>query len=203
MILLADMLKKADLEAEAGALCLPFRKRFGLPAVEQLGLVVPDVAKAAARLEKLGIAPFFMAQGPVARWQERGEDRRFCGKLGLTYHRGLELELLEPGQGSDFYTKSLSADGEVAVQHLGFLVDNVDAWEKKLTLSGSPAIVRGRIAAGPLRVEFAYMDTQKDLGLIVEFIAFYFLGKRVKPLPALVRALGRLQKKSGRRCFRI
>ncbi len=203
MVFLDDLLKTADLKAQVNRLCREFRESFSLPPAEQLGLVVPDVEAAAGDLEKRGVAPFFIAEGPVARWRESGRESRFSGKLGLTWHRGLELELLEPGHGSDFYRQSLDPGGAVVLQHLGFLVDDVDQQVERMDARGVSVLIRGSIVTGPLRAEFAYLDTQNETGLVMELITFFFLGVRVRPVPSVIRALGRLEKWSGRRSIRV
>ena len=51
-----------------------YREKFSLPEINQLGLVVADVEKAALHLEEQGIAPFFIATGSPAFWLEREEN---------------------------------------------------------------------------------------------------------------------------------
>jgi hypothetical protein len=68
----------------------------------------------------------------------------------------VELELLELGTGSDFYRRSLDSDGRIVVQHLGFLVDEVDDWAEKLRTGGYDVWVRGAIELGPAREVYQY-----------------------------------------------
>ena len=200
MALLLDLLENADFSAAAAGLAREFRDRHALPALHQLGLVVPDVEAAAEELEKRGIGPFFIAAGRPGLWQERGRDKMFAGKLGLAYHQGFELELLEPGLGSDFYRHSLDPQGRILIQHLGFLCPDVDAAVGRL---GSPVWVRGRIRTGPMLSDFAYLDTGAEAGLVIEFISWRFLGLALAPPRGLIRALGRLEKWSGKRCLNL
>jgi hypothetical protein len=176
-----------------------FRQKFGLPQIHQLGLVVPDLVKAADELERKGIGPFFLAQGSPVRWTERGMGKSFTGALGLAFFQGYELELLEPGQGSDFYRRSLDPEGRIVVQHLGLLVEDVDDWAKKLESKGYPVWVRGKIKTGPISTEFAYMDTESEAGLVIEFISWKIFGVRFSPRPGLIHTLGRIEKWSGKR----
>ena len=61
--------------------------------------MVPDVEAAAAALEAQGFGPFMIAAGTLPRWTERDAEGMFHGKMGVAYHDGMELELLEPGEG--------------------------------------------------------------------------------------------------------
>lgn len=125
------------------------------------------------------------------------------GKLGLSHHHSVELELLEPGEGSDFYRRSLDPEGRIVVQHLGFLVDDVDTWAEKLTAAGSAVWVRGAITLGPANTQFAYMDTEETAGIVVEFISQRCFGLRWWPLGALFKAAARIEKWTGKRSISV
>lgn len=125
------------------------------------------------------------------------------GKLGLSHHHSVELELLEPGEGSDFYRRSLDPEGRIVVQHLGFLVDDVDTWAEKLTAAGSAVWVRGAITLGPANTQFAYMDTEETAGIVVEFISQRCFGLRWWPLGVLFKAAARIEKWTGKRSISV
>ena len=159
-----------------------------------------DVEKAAERLEAQDIGPFFIASGAPVFWKEKGEERNVAGKMGLAYHHGIELELLQPLQGSDFYTRSLDDQGKMVVQHLGFLVKDVDASADRLEKAGTLVWVRGRLKAWPTITDFTYMDPIEKNGLIMEFISWKILGLwSVNPPAGLFHLIGRLEKLSGKR----
>lgn len=201
MELLEDLLRGEDFSKAVNNLASEFRQTHGLPEIHQLGLVVPDVEKAADMLESKGIGPFFIASGAPVSWLERGEERSISGKLAMAYYHGFELELLEPTEGSDFYRQSLDPAGGIVVQHLGFLVKDVDDWAKKLSKAGSPVWVRGRLQTGPMKTDFAYMDTMDACGIVIEFISWRVFGWYMKPPAGLFRAVGRLEKWTGKRCI--
>jgi len=193
-MIFTELLERGNFRAGVEALAMEFRKKHGLPPIRQLGLVTPSVEDAAAELEARGIGPFFIAAGAPVRWTERGDERRFAGKLGMAIHEGFELELLEPGEGSDFYRRSLDPEGRIVVQHLGLLTDDVDGEAGDLARKGWPVYVRGTIKSGPLRTEFCYMDTEKEAGLVIEFIDWTFFGLRFTPPAFIYHGLGRLEK---------
>lgn len=193
-VMLDDLFAAADFAKAADKIAGDFRQKFGFPPIHQLGLAVPDVEKAAEVLERRGIGPFFIASGSPILWRERGSDGAFKGKLGIAYHGGLELELLEPGEGSDFYRRGLDADGRVVVQHLGFMVNDVDAWAKKLINAGYPVYVRGKLRSFPMSADFAYMDTEPGAGIVLELITWRLFGIRMNMPPAIFHGIGRLEK---------
>lgn len=203
MLYLDDLLAAPDFAAAAQALAADFRRDYGLGPVHQLGVVVPEVEAAAAQLEARGLGPFFIGAGKPAFWRERGEPRPFAGKLGLAYRDGLEIELLEPGHGSDFYRRSLDPSGHPVVQHLGLLTTNVDGNVARMAERGIQVYVRGQIAAGPLKTDFAYLDSEAQAGLVVEFIDWRFFGRSFSPPAGLIHFLGRLEKWSGIRSVAV
>ena len=132
-------------------------------------------------------------------WRERGENRNVHGKMGLAYHQGIELELLQPTEGSDFYRQSLDSGGRPVVQHVGFFVEDVDTWTGRLSAAEVAVYVRGQLKMGPVLVEFAYMDTLKEVGLIVEFICWRIRGRTFMPPPGVSGRVAWMEKHSGKR----
>jgi len=203
MLYFDDLLQADDFPRAVNELAADFIKKHGLTKVHQVGLVVPDVEKAAEDLENKGFGPFFIATGSPVFWREKGEERSISGKLGFAYHKGIELELLEPVTGSDFYTQSLDPAGRIVVQHLGFLVKGVDAWADKATKAGLPIWVRGRLKAWPSTTDFAYMEPLEKNGLIMEFINWRIFGFSFSPPPGLLKTIGRIEKWTGKRSIKL
>jgi hypothetical protein len=118
--------------------------------------------------------------------------------VGLAYYHGVELELLEPGQGTDFYRNSLDKDGRIVVQHVGFEVDDVDKWAGQFEARGFSRLVRGKVKMGPLGVDFSYLDTAGEAGFITEFLSQWRFGTFNFSLPrSLVQLAGSFQKLTG------
>ncbi len=204
IMLLEDIFRKSDFNAAVQSIALDSRMKLGMDMpVHQLGIVVPDVAAAAAELEGKCIKPFILLGGPAKRWTERGSEGAIRSRLAFGYHQGIELELLEPGAGSDFYRRSLDKKGRPVIQHLGFLVSDVDSWAEKIVSAGYNIYVRGRLGLGPLRIDFAYMDTEKDAGIILEFICHRLFGIWIKPPVRLQQLIGRIEIKTGKRCIEV
>jgi hypothetical protein len=203
MVLLDDLLKADDFSDAVKGLASDFRADYKLPEIHQLGIVVPDVEMAAVQLEEKSIGPFFIASGSPVVWKERGEDGSFAGKMGIAYHHGFELELLEAGKGSDFYRQCLDPEGSMVVHHLGFLVPDVDTSAETLIASGYPLWIRGKLKSGPSTADFAYMDTVNDAGLVIEFICWKLMGVRFNTPPSIFHAIGRIEKWTGKRCISL
>jgi hypothetical protein len=201
MVFFENLWNAQDLNEAVNDLAREFREAHELPPIYQLGLVVPDVEEAAGGLEAQGVGPFFIAHGAPVFWRERGAERDIRGKLGLAHHQNLELELLEPVQGSDFYRPH--PQGKTLVHHLGLLVQDVDQWSDRLSAQGGALWVRGRLNMGPVNINFAYMDTVEEAGLVIEFISWHVLGRAFRPPVGLLKAGGRLEKWTGKRSIPV
>jgi|SRR6056297_108256 len=204
MIRFDDLFHASNFDQAVKNLAADFREAHGLPKIHQLGLVVKDVEAAAGQLEAQGVGPFFIAAGAPVLWVERGAQKEVKGKMGLAYYQGYELELLEPLAGSDFYTQYLDLEGGIVIQHLGFLVDNVDKWADQLAdQSETDLYVRGRLKAFPSKTDFAYMEPLKKSGLIMEFICWRVLGLNLGPPKFIFKTVGRLEKMTGKRSISL
>lgn len=201
MVYLDDLLRADNFTLAVSRIAQDFRERFELPLLHQLGVVVSDIETASAQLEVQGMGPFFIISGSPVFWNERGRIRDVAVKIGIAYHKGVEVELIEPVRNAEFYRDRVDPSGRMAVHHLGFLVDDVDRHAAMFSRDGMRTWVRGTIHAFPSTAEFAYMDTEDRAGIIIEFITMRLLGLRL-PLPhAAFHALGYLEKATGVRCM--
>lgn len=203
MIYFDDLLKDDNIDYTVSQIAKDFRQKHNFPQVRQLGVIVADVEKAAAKLEAKGIGPFFIASDTLKFWDERGEKRTFSGKLGMAIYKGYEIELLEPGIGSTFYKTCVDEKGRMVVQHLGFMVKDVDAFKQELEKSGCKTWVRGQIRSFPIVTDFAYMDSVQQAGIILEFIDMRLFGFHITVPGAIYHSLGRLEKLTGIRCLKF
>lgn len=199
MIYFDDLLKSGNVREEVSLIAKDFREKYRFPEIRQLGVVVADVETAAAKLEAMGLGPFFIASDTLDSWNERGKEKTFSGKMGMACWQGFEVELLEPGVGSDFYKSCVDDKGRMALQHLGFSVKNIDPYVKRLEEAGFPTWVCGRIKALGLVTDFAYMDTVAQAGIILEFIDMRILGFTLNPYAGVYHNIGRLEKLIGKR----
>ena len=201
MVYLDELLRADNFTLAVSRIAQGFRDRYELPLLHQLGVVVSDIEAAASQLEAKGMGPFFIASGSPVFWNERRKLGNLKIKLGIAYHKGVEVELIEPVEGAGFYGSWLDPNGRMVVHHLGFIVNDVDAYAAVLEKDGFPTWVRGYIRAFPTTAEFAYMDTVDGAGIIIEFITMRLFGLRL-PIPhAVFHALGNVEKTIGIRCL--
>jgi hypothetical protein len=203
VIYLGDLLARRSFSEAANELSRRIRDAHNFPPLYQVGAVVPSVESAAQALEERGIGPFFIIAGRAARWREKGERRDCTLKLGLAFHQGIQVELLEPVKGSDIHQDSLDPRGKPVVQHLAFMVKDVDAWAEKLEAAGTGLWVRATLKGAGLTADLTYMEKNEDDGLSMEFIRIKLFGIPLRLSASTTHTLGRIQKWTGRRCFEV
>jgi len=128
--------------------------------VDQIGVVVKDVERTARFYEKLLkqelLPPIEFETGNV--------------KLKIVFFQlgEVQLELIQVLEGENVHTKFLREKGE-GLHHIGFFVKNLEEELAALKNEGIEVLWRGE-ALGVTK--FAYLDTEKTLGIILELIQF-------------------------------
>ncbi len=143
-------------------------ERSAFSSVHQIGVIVRDMDEAVAFYEGLGIGPFESPKGPAPIF-----DRQVYGKpapdvknrISTTQMGAVQLELVQPVSGKSLQMEFLQKHGE-GINHLAFLVDDLDGEVAKLVQKGFRVISSGKTA----RSAFAYLDTDKVGGIIFELI---------------------------------
>ncbi|MBN1161529.1 MAG: VOC family protein [Dehalococcoidales bacterium] len=133
-----------------------------------LGVVVKDMDKAIKRFTALGIGPFKPRILPAdARETYRGKPFVPSKRVAIqtTQIGNMELELIQPIDGESPHREFLDAKGE-GIQHLGFMVDNLNEDVKRLTAQGSEILLTSQFKNGG---GVAYLDLDVA-GLIVELV---------------------------------
>ncbi|MEE9281279.1 MAG: VOC family protein [Myxococcota bacterium] len=142
--------------------------------IVQIGIVVEDVAKTAARYEELlGIGPFQfvsfkppLVRGGTLHGISMGEAEIHI-EGALANHGHMQLELLEPVSGPSTHMEFLKTRGQ-GVHHVSFgAVDDHDEVVAALESQGIDVEMTGRIGAD---TTFTYMASQADLGTIFEVV---------------------------------
>lgn len=135
----------------------------------QIGVVVRDLDQAMRHFESLGIGPFEVAGGTATI-----VDRRVHGKpapevsnrISTTQMGPVQLELVQPVSGRSVQREFLEVHGE-GINHLAFLVEDLDTEVAKMTERGFTVISSGRTLGGSA---FAYFDTDGIGGIVFELI---------------------------------
>ncbi len=133
-----------------------------------IGLVVRDMKKTIERLTALGIGPFTPRMPPPdAKETYRGKpfipSQRVA--IQITHIGDMELELIQPVNGESPHQEFLDKKGE-GIQHLGFMVDNLQGDVKCLTDQGSEILLTSQFKGGG---GVTYLDLNVA-GLIVELV---------------------------------
>ena len=132
-----------------------------------VGTIVKDLDQAIGYFQSLGIGPF------VPNASEVVTDRKVYGKPAKIKLRGaaaplgpIRFEVMQPVEGNSVQKEFLESKGE-GINHIGFIVDNLEEEVKKLEECGFRAVSTGKI---PPNGGFAYMDTNKIGGVMIELI---------------------------------
>jgi methylmalonyl-CoA/ethylmalonyl-CoA epimerase len=143
----------------------------GRPVV-QVGLIVRDLDRGMAAYSAVwGVAPWRVyTYGPELLTSQtfRAQPAEFSMAIGLA-GSGPQLELIQPLEGESVYTEWLELHGE-GLHHVAVEVDSLEEMTREMEAAGYPMIQSG-LGFGPDGDGgFAYYDSARDLGLVVEAI---------------------------------
>jgi len=128
-----------------------------------LMIVVKDIERAVKYFESIGIGPF-RPYPPLQEYENLNvEDEDAFYKLIMKEANigPIVLQLCQPGTGKSIYKDFLERKGE-GVQHLGFVVDDIEKEEEGLRKRGFKVLSSGRRSEGS---GFTYFDTEDDAGV--------------------------------------
>ncbi|MEM3467045.1 MAG: VOC family protein [Candidatus Jordarchaeales archaeon] len=127
-----------------------------LSEVGQIGIVVRDFERTAKVLEDLGLGHFSSIEIPHASARL---------KVGLVNLGGVQLELIQVVEGESIHSRFIRERGE-GLHHLGFFVKDLESAVRKFEEKGFNVTERGEV----LGVKYAYLDTDRVLGFVIELI---------------------------------
>jgi len=143
--------------------------------LDQLGFVVRSVEKSTEALwNTFGIGPWMFREFPVESMEEmiyHGKPARFSLRAARSQKKlnGVEFELIEPLEGDSIYSDFLKEHGE-GFHHIGwYKIASLEAYNETaqaLEKAGFPCIMSVRSG----NIAFAYFDTAKVLGTILEVL---------------------------------
>ena len=136
--------------------------------IHHIGLVVKDMNKTIEKLKAMGIGPFTPRILPAdAKETYRGKPFYPAQRVAiqLTKVGDIELELIQPINGESPHQEFLQQKGE-GIQHLGFMVEDLEDSVKNLTEEGSSILLTSQFKGGG---GVAYLDLD-TAGLIVELV---------------------------------
>ena len=134
---------------------IPLFSKF--PQVDQIGIVVKDMETSVKFYEQMFGPPFLTLESGVNSAKL---------KIGLFQVGEIQLELIEVLEGETIHSKFLRERGE-GLHHIGFIVEDIEEELARLSKEGIKVLERGIVQE---LVKFAYLDTEKSLGIILELI---------------------------------
>ena len=133
--------------------------------VDQLGYVYRDIEKQVKLLETIyGLPKFAYFEKYDSICKYRGKDSKISTKLALSRIFNVQIELIQLIKGDCIFKEFLDS-GREGLHHFGIYVDDLDSVIKEFTDKGYE-ILHQRIIA---KQKVAYIDTEKDLGILLEF----------------------------------
>jgi len=129
---------------------------FGNLKIDQIGVVTDNLDRLAEYFkENFGV--------DFAIFETEQEGGKL--KIGLTNLGEVQLELIQVVEGETIHADFLRRKGG-GLHHIGFFVKDLDEKLRIAREKGINVVERGEIAG----VRYAYLDTEKDVGITLEFI---------------------------------
>lgn len=153
-------------------------KNLRLNKINQVGIVVGDIDSTMRYYSSVfGINPWYKGEFPEEqRVYYKGKEKTIKIDIAMAYCGDVQIELIEPrGGGGNTYSEHLRLKGE-GLHHLGFFVNDI---KKRLSLLKSinvKVLQSGSIKTSGSVTNYAYLDTVKTGGVILELIETRFLG---------------------------
>jgi len=160
------------------------KRQLRLPEVGQMGYVVSDVDRALDHYkETFGVGPWMLLDVRPEPCIEKGREVHPLLRIALAYSGSVQVEFIQVLEGESFHLQQVKESvGEA--HHLGFMVQDMgrrlDAYGKR----GIEVLQRGTIKEAGVRVDYAYLDTVGQAGIIIELLQW-----RLGPLPLPVNRM--------------
>ena len=153
-------------------------KRLKLPRLGQIGYVVKDADKAVSYYrDTLGIRPWMLLDERPEPCIEKGREVHPLLRIALAYTGPIQLELIQVLEGESVHLNH-PAESPWRVHHLGFMVQDIERRLNACQKMGIGVLQRGTIKDIGFTVDYAYLDTLDEAGVVIEFIQW-----RVGALP--------------------
>ncbi|MFX1385327.1 MAG: VOC family protein [Promethearchaeota archaeon] len=134
--------------------------------IDQLGYVYKDIEKQAKLLETIyGLPKFAFLEKNDSECKYRGTDSTISTKLAINRIFNVQIELIQHIKGECVFKEFLNS-GREGLHHFGIYVDDLSSVIKEFTDKGYE-IIHQRIIG---KEKVAYFDTEKDLGIVLEFL---------------------------------
>jgi hypothetical protein len=133
--------------------------------IDQIGYVYRDIIKQARLLETIyGLPKFAFLEKNDSECKYRGNDSIISTKLAISRTFNVQIELIQHIKGDCVFKEFLDS-GREGLHHFGIYVDDLHSIIKAFTNKGYEIIHQRLIG----KQSVAYFDTEKDLGILLEF----------------------------------
>jgi len=154
------------------------KKQLGLPEVGQIGYVVTDINSTIAYYkDTFGISPWMLLDERPEPCVEKGKEVHPLLRIALAYEDSVQLEFIQVVEGETFHLNHVK-EGKEEAHHLGFMVHNISKRLDDYRRRGIEIVQRGTIKDVGLTIDYAYLDTVDQAGIIIELLQW-----RLGPLP--------------------
>ena len=167
-----------------------------MPRLSQIGIYTRDIDEAMRQYEGVGIGPWFVSEMETARCTYRGCETMIRTLIAIAYSGRIQLELIQILSGDNLYLDTLGGRGE-GLHHLGFEVSDLEERLRACREAGIEVLQHGVFKRLGMTIEYAYLDTQDTVGVILEFIQTSLLGLKIRMWPVVANQLARLQGRFG------
>ena len=147
--------------------------KLDLSGLYQIGMVVEDLDRSLERYwHVLGVGPwrvYTFEQSMARETSYRGRPGNFKMRIAVAQMGPWTLELIQPLEGESIYREHLDRAGG-GVQHMGIRVDNLEEAVRQAEAMGFQVIQSARGHGLHGDGGWAYLDTEKEFGVILELI---------------------------------
>ncbi|MCD6569734.1 MAG: VOC family protein [Deltaproteobacteria bacterium] len=160
------------------------KRQLKLPGLGQLGYIVTDINKTIAYYrDTFGIGPWMLLDERPNPCIEKGKGVAPLFKIALAYTGSVQVELIQIVKGESFHLDHVK-ESKGGVHHLGFMVQDLDKRLDACDRAGIGILQKGTIRDMGFIVDYAYLDTADQAGIIIEFIQW-----RLGPIPLPINRL--------------
>ena len=146
------------------------KKQLRLPRLGQIGYVVTDIDKTIAYYkDTFGIGLWILLDERPDPCVEKGKEVHPLLRIALAYMGPVQMELIQVVGGESLHLNHVR-ESKGGVHHLGFMVQNLSKRLDACHNMGIGILQRGTIKDIGFTVDYAYLDTVDQAGIIIEFI---------------------------------
>lgn len=155
-------------------------KQLKLPKLGQIGYVVKDVDKTVSYYrDAFGVRPWMLLDERPQPCVEKGKEVHPRLRIALAYMGSVQVELIQVVEGESVHLNH-PEEFPWRIHHLGFMVQGINKRLDAYRKLGIDVLQRETIKDIGFTVDYAYLDTVQQAGVVMELIQWRV---GVLPLP--------------------